>query len=375
MASIQVKEGRSGKIYYVVVSHAGNHKWIKAGTLADAKVLKKKIESLAHSERFEKLGLSRVDKRIDVLSQEYIDNAKLRTSPNTVKRYKGILNTFLTFVQMFHPALRYASQIKPDTIESYQRHRLESVELKQRTEVNNPCSRTRKLLPKPQTVNYEVGALRSVLSWAKEREFISSVPTKTVKPLRVQPKKEVRILSPDECKHFLSTARKMSKSDERMKIYVHAFTFLLNTGLRSGELCNLTWDDVDLETGLIKIRPKEGWTPKSYSREFFLNKTCLDVLHKLGPKEGYVFRNLSGGHLDNDDLRTTLIRVARVAGFHNFTRVHDLRHTFNSIMQMNGVDPATMGRILGHKDIETTMIYTHQTQQHLKKSIETINIR
>ena len=43
-------------------------------------------------------------------------------------------------------------------------------------------------------------------------------------------------------------------------------------------------------------------------------------------------------------------------------------------MQMTGVDPATMGRILGHKDIETTMIYVHQTQEHLKKSIEKIGI-
>ncbi len=41
-------------------------------------------------------------------------------------------------------------------------------------------------------------------------------------------------------------------------------------------------------------------------------------------------------------------------------RVHDLRHTFNSLMQMNGVDPAALGKILGHIDIEPTMICTHQ---------------
>jgi hypothetical protein len=116
MASIQVIEGRSGKIYYVVVSYAGKHKWIKAGTLTDAKVLKKKIESLANSERFEKLGLSHVDKRIDVLFQEYIDNAKLRTSSNTAKRYRGVLNTFLTFLRIFRPGLKYISQIKPERI-------------------------------------------------------------------------------------------------------------------------------------------------------------------------------------------------------------------------------------------------------------------
>jgi site-specific recombinase XerD len=33
-----------------------------------------------------------------------------------------------------------------------------------------------------------------------------------------------------------------------------------------------------------------------------------------------------------------------------------------------------MARILGHKDVETTMIYTHQTQGHLKKSIEKVGI-
>ena len=39
------------------------------------------------------------------------------------------------------------------------------------------------------------------------------------------------------------------------------------------------------------------------------------------------------------------------------------------------VDLATMGEILGHKDIETTMIYTHQTHEHLRKSIGEIGIR
>ena len=376
MASIQFKKGKSGKkTYFVVVCYAGKHKWIKAGTLKDARLLKKKIESLTNSERLEKLGLSPVDKRIDDLLQEYIDNVRLRTSPNTAKRYRGVLNTFLTFVRMFHPSLKYVSQIKPEIIESYQRQRLESIELKQATEAENQFSRKEKLLPKPQTVNYEVSVLRSVLIWANQRELIPTVPTQKVKPLRPEPKKEVRILSPEQCKHFLKTARELSKSDERMKIYTLAFRFLLNTGLRSGELCNLTWDDVNLETGLIKIRPKEGWAPKSYSREFFLNQVGLDVLRKLGLGEGYIFKNLSGGQLDNDDLRRALIKVARAAGFNDLTRVHDLRHTFNSLMQMNGVDPATMGRILGHKDIETTMIYTHQTQEHLKRSMEKISIK
>jgi site-specific recombinase XerD len=43
-------------------------------------------------------------------------------------------------------------------------------------------------------------------------------------------------------------------------------------------------------------------------------------------------------------------------------------------MQMKGVDAATMATILGHKDLSTTMIYTHQTVKHLKKSINKVGM-
>jgi site-specific recombinase XerD len=124
----------------------------------------------------------------------------------------------------------------------------------------------------------------------------------------------------------------------------------------------------------MKIQPKEGWTPKSYSREFFLNQTSIDLLKTIPKSEDYIFRSESGHQLDPDSVRIALIKIAKAADLHGLTRVHDLRHTFNSLMQMNGVDPATMGKILGHKDIETTMIYTHQTAEHLKRCIEKVGV-
>jgi len=150
---------------------------------------------------------------------------------------------------------------------------------------------------------------------------------------------------------------------------------MLNTGLRSGELCNLTWNDVNLETGLIKIQAKEDWSPKTSGREFYMNKTCLKILNSIDDKEGYVFKDTTERKLDVGNLRLALIKVTETAGIKDFTRVHDLRHTFNSLMQMNGVDAATMATILGHKDLDTTMIYTHQTGEHLKKSINKLAIK
>jgi integrase len=375
MASIQFKKSLKGqKIYYVVVCLRGRHKWIKAGSQKDAKELKRKIESMENAQRLEKLGFSPLDKRVDALFQEYAEHLKLHTSANTIKRYLGVLNTFLAFLKMFYENVKYMSQIKQEHIESYQKQRLQSIELIEEADGNKNGIHTKKKLPLPQTVNYEVGVLRSAFIWAHDRELMAFVPTKKIKFLRAAPKKQAMILDPRECRLFLDTAKKLARTDRQFKIFHNIFRFLLNTGLRSGELCNLTWNDVDLETGLIKIQPKEGWTPKSYSREFFLNQTSIDLLRSLQKSEDYVFKTESGHQLHTDAVRRALLKIAVAAGLKGFTRVHDLRHTFNSLMQMNGVDPATMGRILGHKDIETTMIYTHQTQEHLKRSIEKIGI-
>ena len=66
--------------------------------------------------------------------------------------------------------------------------------------------------------------------------------------------------------------------------------------------------------------------------------------------------------------------MARHCGLDDLTRVHDLRHAFSSHMQMNGVDLGTIAAILGHRSFDVTMIYTHQTAEHLKKSIEKVGI-
>jgi hypothetical protein len=170
-----------------VICHRGSHKWIKAGTQQDAKILKREIESRENSKRVEKLGLSGRQKRIDDFCQEYADHVRLRTSPNTVKRYRAALNAFLAFLRLFHPNLKSLHQIKPEIIESYQQKQLESVELKIAADGDKVGVHKNKRLPKPQTVNYEVGVLRSAFMWAHDRELIPFVPTKKVKRLRPAP--------------------------------------------------------------------------------------------------------------------------------------------------------------------------------------------
>ena len=374
MASVQYKKSKSGKrTYYVVVSFSGKHKWLKAGTLSDARALKRQLESMEKTRRIEKLGLASKMIRIDDFLQKYMDHVKLHTTPNTLKRYRSVLNTFVHFLKLFHPGLKHVSQINVDHIESFQRERIRSKTLQKATEESHPNARKNMKLPLPQTVNFEVTVLRSAFLWGKEREWVTVAPTKGIKRLRHEPNRKRRILSPQECRLLLKTAKMLSKDDSSIKIFHLAFQFLLNTGLRASELCYLTWDDLNLKTEMINIQAKDRWSPKTYERKFFLNETCMKVLRKLKTGPGFVFKDERGRQLTNDRLRKALIKVARQASL-DITRIHDMRHTFNSLMQMNGVDPGTMARILGHKDIETTMIYTHQTTDHLKSSISRLKL-
>jgi hypothetical protein len=83
MASIQSKKGKNGKkTYYVVIRLKGRHKWIRAGTTRDAKILKREIESLGESKKVEKLGFAQRDRRIDSSFQEYMEYMKPRAAIN-----------------------------------------------------------------------------------------------------------------------------------------------------------------------------------------------------------------------------------------------------------------------------------------------------
>lgn len=374
MASIQFKKGKNGKkTFYVVISHRAGHKWIKAGSIRDAKILKKEIERLSESRRFESLGLVSRQKRIDDFFLEYADYIKLRNAPSTVKRYLSVLNTFVTFLKLFHPNIKGLSQITPDIIEAYQSKRLQSLELKIAADGDKTGNHKNKRLPKPQTVNNEVVMLACSFNWGVKRGLISSSPTKNVSKLRELAGRQPRLLTIDECKLLIKTAQTLCKNPS-LKVYANIFSFLLNTGLRSGELCNLTWNDIDLKNGLIRIQPKDSWTPKTFTREFYLNETSLKILRETKQENQWIFTNSNGNRLDTDDIRRILIKIARIAGIDGLTRVHDLRHTFSSHLQMNGVDAATVAAILGHKDLTTTMIYTHQTQEHLKSSINRLRV-
>ena len=102
-------------------------------------------------------------------------------------------------------------------------------------------------------------------------------------------------------------------------------------------------------------------------------KAILQKRFKERLNDQFVFTEPNGDHLDYNHVTERYFMVAqREAGLSKIIRFHDLRHTFASHFMMNGGNLYTLQKLLGHSDIQTTMIYAHLDADFLKQSIELI---
>ncbi|MDP7237144.1 MAG: site-specific integrase [Candidatus Latescibacteria bacterium] len=80
-----------------------------------------------------------------------------------------------------------------------------------------------------------------------------------------------------------------------------------------------------------------------------------------------VFYNSDGTRFH--DIRKSFNRAVKIAGLDHVT-FHSLRHTYASLLVMQGKDLPTIQLLLGHSDIKTTMRYAHLAPDHLHLAVE-----
>lgn len=276
---------------------------------------------------------------------QYLKSCNVRIASSTCVRYNNALTHFQNYIFNYYP-IQDMSQINRLMVSDYAGYRL-----------------TCKPKPKRKTINNELAIIRAFLNFAVDSGHIESNPASKVKMLPVTDSKKGRVLKPEEIDMILSVADK--GFGEVMLVF-------LNTGMRSGELINLTWKD--LEDGVIKIQEKEDWSPKTYERSIPINQTTNQIIQQQDHSTKYIF-TYKGKKIPDNHLRKMLIRYAKMVGLPHITRIHDLRHTFCSNLLMKGVDVPTVSALLGHRSWNTTLIYSHQTNEHTRKAVSVLDSR
>lgn len=150
------------------------------------------------------------------------------------------------------------------------------------------------------------------------------------------------------------------------------------TGMRVGELVNLRVKDVNLKRGVLTTPPegKSGQRklgiPDSKQLDEYLHR-WLDVRNKVWNVESdYFFCTQSGSKISEGNFYNTFVARCKKAGVEGNPSPHWMRHSYATERIHEGVDVLDLMSELGHRNVETTMVYLHQEN---RRAIENMRQR
>lgn len=225
------------------------------------------------------------------------------------------------------------------------------------------------------------------LAYAIDDELIDVNPaTGILKRLHFGRDKRIKTepLDWEEVNLFLETCQ--HHWPEHYAIFLCAF----RTGMRLGELLALTWGDVDWNRHFIRVnkayrrgrveKPKNGRERRVDMSD--LLGACLKGLLVLRKKEALavgrgkpneILFHRNGKHMEQNYIRRIFKRVLAKAGIRE-VRVHDIRHSFASLLLSMGQSPVYVMEQLGHSGINTTVdIYGHLIPSSNRQAVNSLD--
>lgn len=234
-----------------------------------------------------------------------------------------------------------------------------------------------------------------VFEQAKKEGILVKNPCDAANPPKMDTK-EKRALSSDRA-HVLIAM--LDEKNDRECAYLLAITM----GLRRGEICGLSWGDVDFENGILDVSHSydtlgnlKGTKTKAGMRLLPLPENVAEALreHKKAqkerydrtnqwrkPEEGYieqtdespVISDISGGRVLPSNLSRWWTEDRAKYGLEGWC-LHELRHTYLTMLALSGVHPKVMQELAGHYSSQITMdIYTHVNMDAKREAVAAVS--
>ena len=233
-----------------------------------------------------------------------------------------------------------------------------------------------------KTVADALSLTKAVIKYASRMKYVTdrtaldvSVKVKNA-PLRVLSVQEQQIL-------IANLAEELDFTE--LGIYICLFT-----GIRVGELCALTWDDISLENNMIHIHrtmqriqtpDSEKKTeilisePKSQCsiRDIPIESSLREKLIQQAVKEGYVLTGNKNKYVEPRTMQNRFKAILERCGIRN-AHFHTLRHTFATRCIEVGFDVKSLSEILGHANVSITLNrYVHPSMELKQKNMDKLS--
>jgi integrase/recombinase XerC len=216
----------------------------------------------------------------------------------------------------------------------------------------------------PSSLQRLLSACRGLFGWLLAEGRIEHDPAAGVRGPRTR-RKLPQVLDVDEATALVEAANDGDALGVRDRAMLELF---YSSGLRLSELAGLTWRDLDLDDGLVRVLGKGSKT-----RLVPVGRFAVAALRELGASAGGgdpgapVFVGRGGRAISARAVQKRMKHLALRQGIARNVHPHLLRHSFASHLLESSGDLRAVQELLGHADIGTTQIYTHLDFQHLAK--------
>lgn len=224
------------------------------------------------------------------------------------------------------------------------------------------------------TISRKLSGVRSFYNYLYNHDVIKTnyfTDVHNPKKIRSLP----HYLKTSEIDKVLDNTNEVTLYGERNKLIVE---LLYVTGLRVSELVNIKLKDIDKYNKSIKILGKG-----SKERIVYYEDNCSELLNKYlnntrreldKSNSEYLLLNKFGNKLSTRMIRNILNNLTIGTSIEQIYP-HMIRHTFATTMLNNGADLMTVKELLGHESINTTSIYTHVTNEQIRKVFDSCHPR
>ena len=344
--------------------------WKVAAAREQAKQLKRRID--VGDDPMAERHTERAAPTMDSLADRFVAEHLLKRRPATQTDYKGILKLYI------RPTL---GKLKVADLRHTDVERLHTAVAKKA----------------PYRANRTVAVLSKMLSLAVKWEMRTDNPARGIE--RAPEHKRERFLSAAEIARL-----GVALAESKEKSSANAIRLLLLTGARRSEVLKARWSEIDLEAG-VWVKPsahtktkKEHRIPISAPAKVLLTEMRADADKRA--KRGGCSEFLFPGESDDKpvgDIKKTWAAVCKAAGLGRVVavtdkaakpvrdkagelvtewqadaRLHDLRHTYASILASHGLSLPIIGQLLGHTQAATTARYAHLMDDPLRAATERV---